>query len=109
MRRCVGIDRAEFGASNSGAGTESDELHENGANGNSGARTDAVRVSALSCVSTFTQERAMKICPIAVVAGCAKCPIYKPCPLKGVIGDYVKPDEKSTKTNASKPSNKAKK
>jgi hypothetical protein len=37
----------------------------------------------------------MKICPIAIVSGCAKCPIYKPCPLKGVIGDYVKPTEKS--------------
>lgn len=37
----------------------------------------------------------MKVCPIAIVSGCAKCPIYKACPLKGVIGDYVKPEEKS--------------
>jgi hypothetical protein len=37
---------------------------------------------------------AMKLCPIAIVSGCAKCPIYKPCPLKGVIGDYVKPEDK---------------
>ena len=29
----------------------------------------------------------MKICPIAVVAGCAKCPVVKICPLKGVLGD----------------------
>jgi hypothetical protein len=36
----------------------------------------------------------MTLCPVALVSGCAKCPIYKPCPLKGVIGDYVKPDEK---------------
>jgi hypothetical protein len=39
----------------------------------------------------------MKICPIAIVAGCAKCPIYKPCPLKGVIGDYVAPEEPKKK------------
>jgi hypothetical protein len=47
----------------------------------------------------------MKLCPVAVVAGCAKCPIYKPCPLKGVIGDYVKP-EASKKEAVSKPANK---
>jgi len=29
----------------------------------------------------------MTICPIAVVAGCAKCPAFKVCPLKSVIGD----------------------
>lgn len=29
----------------------------------------------------------MTICPIAIVAGCKKCPIFKICPLKGVIGD----------------------
>lgn len=41
----------------------------------------------------------MKLCPVAVVAGCAKCPIYKPCPLKGVIGDYVKLEDKKTPAN----------
>lgn len=30
----------------------------------------------------------MTLCPIAIVAGCRKCPAFKPCPLKGVIGDY---------------------
>lgn len=29
----------------------------------------------------------MTICPIAIVAGCKKCPVFKICPLKGVIGD----------------------
>jgi hypothetical protein len=38
----------------------------------------------------------MKLCPVAIVSGCAKCPIYKPCPLKGVIGDYVAPDAKKS-------------
>ena len=30
----------------------------------------------------------MALCPIAIVAGCRKCPAFKACPLKGVIGDY---------------------
>ena len=29
----------------------------------------------------------MTLCPIAVVAGCQKCPAFKICPLKTVIGD----------------------
>jgi hypothetical protein len=29
----------------------------------------------------------MTLCPIAVVAGCQKCPAFKVCPLKSVIGD----------------------
>jgi hypothetical protein len=34
----------------------------------------------------------MTLCPIAIVAGCKKCPAFNACPLKGVIGDY-KPDD----------------
>lgn len=40
----------------------------------------------------------MTVCPIAIVSGCAKCPIFKVCPVKGVIGDYVKPEEKKAET-----------
>ena len=29
----------------------------------------------------------MTVCPIAIVAGCAKCPAFKVCPLKSVLGD----------------------
>jgi hypothetical protein len=29
----------------------------------------------------------MTICPIAIVAGCQKCPAFKICPLKGLLGD----------------------
>ncbi len=29
----------------------------------------------------------MTICPIAIVAGCKKCPAFNICPLKRVIGD----------------------
>jgi len=32
----------------------------------------------------------MTLCPIALAAGCRKCPALRVCPLKGVIGDYRK-------------------
>ena len=31
----------------------------------------------------------MTLCPIAIVTGCAKCPAFKICPLKEVIGDQA--------------------
>jgi len=30
----------------------------------------------------------MTICPVAIAVGCKKCPIFKACPVKGLIGDY---------------------
>lgn len=50
----------------------------------------------------------MTICPIAVVAGCAKCPAFSVCPLKTVLGDQppassAKPeadDNKASKASA---------
>ncbi len=30
----------------------------------------------------------MTICPIALARGCVRCPIFKVCPVKSVIGDY---------------------
>lgn len=35
----------------------------------------------------------MTLCPIAIVSGCKKCPAFSVCLLKGVIGDYKKPEE----------------
>jgi len=35
----------------------------------------------------------MTLCPIALTAGCQKCPAFSVCPLKGVIGNYKKPEE----------------
>lgn len=35
----------------------------------------------------------MTLCPIAIVAGCKNCPVVSICPLKGIIGDYRKPEE----------------
>ena len=42
----------------------------------------------------------MTLCPIALVAGCKKCPAFEICPLKGVIGDYKKPDAADAKQPA---------
>ncbi len=38
----------------------------------------------------------MTLCPIALAIGCRKCPAFKVCPAKGVIGDY-KPDAEKDK------------
>jgi hypothetical protein len=45
----------------------------------------------------------MTVCPIAIVAGCQKCPAFKICPLKGVLGDKPPvPAETDTKPEAAK-------
>ena len=44
----------------------------------------------------------MTLCPIAIVAGCSKCPAFTVCPLKSVIGDYKKPDQTQSKQHADK-------
>lgn len=51
----------------------------------------------------------MTLCPIAIAAGCQKCPALKVCPLKGIIGDYKKPEEKQMKQPARKTRSGAKK
>ena len=42
----------------------------------------------------------MTLCPIALVAGCMKCPAFSVCPLKGVIGDYKEEEETQTQQPA---------
>jgi hypothetical protein len=32
----------------------------------------------------------MTLCPVALAVGCIKCPVFKICPVKGIIGDYKK-------------------
>jgi hypothetical protein len=48
----------------------------------------------------YFRSFAMVICPVALAVGCAKCPIFKVCPVKGVIGDYKKPAEVAAKPPA---------
>lgn len=45
----------------------------------------------------------MTLCPIALAVGCQKCPAFSACPLKGVIGDYKKPEEAQGTQQAEKP------
>lgn len=40
----------------------------------------------------------MVLCPIAIAVGCKKCPIFKVCPVKGIIGDYKAPPAKTAGT-----------
>lgn len=49
----------------------------------------------------------MTLCPIAVVAGCQKCPAFSICPLKSVIGDA--PPKTGDKPAAAQPGAKHKK
>ena len=46
----------------------------------------------------------MTLCPIAIVAGCEKCPAFKICPLKGVIGNppKVEPPRAASKKGSGK-------
>lgn len=39
----------------------------------------------------------MKVCPVALAIGCAKCPVFKVCPAKGVIGDFKQAVSDGTK------------
>ncbi len=41
----------------------------------------------------------MILCPIALVAGCKKCPAVKVCPLTSVVGDYKEPERKEPAAN----------
>ncbi len=47
----------------------------------------------------------MTLCPVALMAGCRKCPAFKVCPLKTVLGDQkeVPPTETRTASSEKKP------
>lgn len=45
----------------------------------------------------------MTLCPIAIVAGCKKCPVFSVCPLKSVIGDAPAAGSAPDKTPAPRP------
>ncbi len=44
----------------------------------------------------------MTVCPIAVVAGCKKCPVFSICPAKGILGDQGAQDKKADDQPAAK-------
>ncbi len=39
----------------------------------------------------------MTLCPVALVAGCKKCPAFAFCPLKKIIGDQPREEESKAK------------
>src|SRR5512134_1891393 len=45
-------------------------------------------------------EANMTVCPIAIVAGCRKCPAFTVCPLKSVLGDHGKDEPAAPKPGA---------
>jgi hypothetical protein len=72
---------------------------------------DARQLSALgkSRESGNNRRSEMKVCPIAVVAGCEKCPFFRICPAKGVLGGYQKPPPVKVTPVARKPRTSARK
>ena len=44
----------------------------------------------------------MKLCPVAIAVGCAKCPVFKVCPAKGIIGDFKAAATEAKKVAAKK-------
>jgi hypothetical protein len=50
----------------------------------------------VQCVNSLPRRSAMTLCPIAIAASCKKCPAFSFCPLKTVIGDYMKEEKKRT-------------
>jgi len=45
----------------------------------------------------------MTLCPIAIVAGCKKCPAFRICPLKTVLGDQADAPPPAAKQAGAKP------
>ena len=45
----------------------------------------------------------MTLCPIAIVAGCEKCPAFTVCPLKTILGDQKKTDAPEAKGDRAPP------
>jgi hypothetical protein len=43
----------------------------------------------------------MTICPIAIAAGCKKCPAFSICPLKSSLGDQPRKADAKTADTAS--------
>jgi len=42
----------------------------------------------------------MTVCPIAIIAGCKKCPAFRICPLKTVLGDHKPEAEQKASVKA---------
>ena len=36
------------------------------------------------------EKKPLVLCPVALAIGCEKCPLFKPCPFKTILGDQKK-------------------
>ena len=54
----------------------------------------------LANVQSQSKGFTMTLCPIAVVVGCKKCPVFKICPVKRLIGDLPKTPEPEVQAKA---------
>jgi hypothetical protein len=53
--------------------------------------------------ATTWESNMPTLCPIALAAGCKKCPIFSICPLKGVIGDQGKGSQTKSESSGNRP------
>jgi len=51
----------------------------------------------------------MTVCPIAIAVGCRKCPAFSVCPLKSVLGDQPKAEDKAEAAPSAAPGKKKRK
>ena len=51
---------------------------------------------ALLGMEPTSEDVSMTLCPVALAAGCKKCPLVKLCPAKTIIGDYKKEESSSS-------------
>tara|TARA_R110002072_G_scaffold90500_8_gene202513 strand:+ start:18759 stop:18965 length:207 start_codon:yes stop_codon:yes gene_type:complete len=47
--------------------------------------------------NNYLRRDVMQICPVSYAVGCAKCPIFKMCPAKNLIGDAKKEESEKDK------------
>jgi hypothetical protein len=50
-------------------------------------------------MDTQLLEKLMTLCPVAIAAGCKKCPAFSFCPAKTLIGDQQKKDGSSAESS----------
>jgi hypothetical protein len=45
---------------------------------------------------TVAPEVTMTLCPVALAVTCRRCPVFKICPAKAIIGDYKADEDEAT-------------
>ena len=66
-----------------------------------GGRGLACHLGVACSLRADAEEIRMTLCPVAIAVGCKKCPAFRICPLKTVIGDY-RPEDHSKRSGGGK-------